>query len=231
MPDTPAGGAATKVDFWFDPMCPWAYQTSVWIRRVRAVVPLDIHWRFFSLEEINRPEGKRHPWERPIAYGWTPMRVAAWLRRRDMALCDRWYAAAGEALHERGLRFYDRDVAVSLLAEIGAPVEAWDAALDDDTTHDDVRADHEEAVSRLGGFGVPIIVIDGGRPVFGPVVVPAPDGAEARALWDITVAYASIPGLFEMKTPKTDDDLLRIGQHFSPYFAAREWQTVQRPAP
>ncbi|MFM7253078.1 MAG: hypothetical protein ACKO27_08435, partial [Ilumatobacteraceae bacterium] len=102
MPDTSAGGAATRVDFWFDPMCPWAYQTSVWIRRVRESVPLDIHWRFFSLEEVNRPEGKRHPWERPIAYGWTPMRVGAWLRRRDMDLCDRWYEVAGRALHERG---------------------------------------------------------------------------------------------------------------------------------
>lgn len=231
MPDTSAGGDATRVDFWFDPMCPWAYQTSVWIRRVRESTPLDIHWRFFSLEEVNRPEGKRHPWERPIAYGWTPMRVGAWLRRRDMGLCDRWYEVAGQALHERGLRFYDRDIAMQLLAEIGAPAEAWDAALADHTTHDDVRADHDEAVTALGGFGVPIIVIDGGRPVFGPVVVPAPEGADARALWDLTVAYAAIPGLFEMKTPKTDTDMLAIGQHFAPYLAAREWQTVQRPAP
>lgn len=231
MTATAPSAKAARVDFWFDPMCPWAYQTSVWIRRVRAAIPLDIHWRFFSLEEVNRPEGKRHPWERPIAYGWTPMRVAAWLRRRDMELCDRWYAAAGEALHERGLRFYDRDVATSLLASIGAPANSWDDALADHSTHDDVRADHEEAVAMLGGFGVPIIVIDGGRPVFGPVVVPAPDGAEARSLWDLTVTYAAIPGLFEMKTPKTDADMASIAQHFTPYLAAREWQTVQRPAP
>lgn len=231
MSSTPSLGGATRVDFWFDPMCPWAYQTSVWIRRVRTEVPLDIRWRFFSLEETNRPEGKRHPWERPIAYGWTPMRVGAWLRRIDMDLCDRWYEAAGHALHERALRCYDRDVAIALLAGIGAPADTWDAALADPSTHDDVRADHVEAVTMLGGFGVPIIVIDGGRPVFGPVVVPAPEGADARALWDLTVAYASIPGLFELKTPKTDDDMRHIGQHFAPYLAAREWQTVQRPAP
>ncbi|MCB0980722.1 MAG: hypothetical protein KDB17_08730, partial [Ilumatobacter sp.] len=63
--------APAAVEFFHDPMCPWAYQTSVWIRRVRAAVGMDITWRFFSLEEINRPEGKRHPWERPLAYGWT----------------------------------------------------------------------------------------------------------------------------------------------------------------
>ena len=101
-----------QVGFYFDIMCPWAYQTSVWIRDVRRQTGLAIDWRFFSLEEINRPEGKRHPWERSIAYGWTPMRVAAWLRRIDMSLCDRWYEACGRALHVEGRRFYERDVAV-----------------------------------------------------------------------------------------------------------------------
>jgi predicted DsbA family dithiol-disulfide isomerase len=219
------------VDFWFDPMCPWAYQTSVWIRRVRTARPVEVRWRFFSLEEVNRPDGKRHPWERPLAYGWTPMRVAAWLRRIDMSLCDAWYEAAGEALHVQARRCYDRDVAIELLARIGAPDNAWDDALADPTTHDDVRADHEEAVGALGGFGVPILVIDGGRPVFGPVVVPAPAGEDAVSLWDLTVAYSRIPGLYEMKTPKTSGDLTAIAGHFSPYFAAREWESIQRPAP
>ena len=47
----------TEIEFYFDPMCPWAYKTSVWIRDVRSQIDLDIRWRFFSLEEINRPEG------------------------------------------------------------------------------------------------------------------------------------------------------------------------------
>lgn len=222
---------ATRVDFYSDPMCPWAYQTSVWIRRVRELVDLDINWRFFSLEEINRPEGKRHPWERPLAYGWTPMRVAAWLRRIDMTLCDLWYEAAGKALHEQGRRFYDQSVAEELLTSIGAPDGAWGAALADPTTHDDVRADHDRAVSEYAGFGVPIIVIDGGRPVYGPVVVPAPSGEEALRLWELTVAYSTFPGLYELKTPKTKADQKTIAQQFRPYLTAREWQTVQNPAP
>src|SRR6476659_3698395 len=116
-------------------MCPWAYQTSVWIRRVREVVDLDIDWRFFSLEEVNRPEGKRHPWERPLAYGWTPMRVGASLRRTDMDACDR-------ALHVDGRRFYEASVAHELLSSIGQRPEVWEDAQADPTTHDDVRADH-----------------------------------------------------------------------------------------
>ena len=224
-------GRGMDVEFFFDPMCPWAYQTSVWIREVRRLTDLTIDWRFFSLEEVNRPEGKRHPWERPLAYGWSPMRVGAWLKRIDPTLNDAWYEACGRALHVDGRRFYDAVVARELLDGIGAPVEAWDAALADETTHDDVRNDHVEAVERHGGFGVPIIVIPDGRAVFGPVVVPAPMGDDALALWDLTVAYSRVPGLYEMKTPKTSADLRSIASTFSPYFGARQWQTIQTPAP
>jgi 2-hydroxychromene-2-carboxylate isomerase len=223
----------TAIEFYFDPMCPWAYQTAVWIRRVREQRRLDITWRFFSLEEVNRPDGKRHPWERRVAYGWTPMRVAALLRRTPDTgndLCDRWYEACGKALHEDGLRPYDQTVAEELLSAIGAPAATWAAALADETTHDDVRADHEEAVSRHGGFGVPIIVFPSGRAVFGPVVVPAPAGDAALALWDLTEAYSRIDGLYELKTPKTADDLRTIASVFEPYLTAREWQTIQTPA-
>src|SRR3954447_17728910 len=124
MGDTPG-----LVEFFFDPICPWAYQTSRWIREVRARTGVAVRWRFFSLEEINRPDGKRHPWERRIAYGWTPMRIAAWLRRVDMSLCDRWYEVCGQALHVDGRRFYEADVAADLLASIGAPANAWNDAL------------------------------------------------------------------------------------------------------
>ncbi len=87
-----------QISFSFDPMCPWAYQTSLWIRNVRDAVDLDITWRFFSLEEVNRVEGKRHPWERPWSFGFGQMRVGALIRRElgNDAL-DRWYAAVGRA--------------------------------------------------------------------------------------------------------------------------------------
>ena len=108
-----------RIEFFFDPMCPWAYQTSLWIREVRRLTGLTIEWRFASLEEFNRPEGKRHPWEREIGYGWTPLRVAALLRRRSMDACDAWYLACGRALHEEGRRPHEADVARELLASIG----------------------------------------------------------------------------------------------------------------
>jgi len=226
-PDALAG----RVEFFFDPICPWAYQTSVWIRDVRDQTGLEIGWRFFSLEEINRAEGKKHPWERGLAYGWTPMRVGAWLRRRDMALLDAWYEAIGRALHVEGRRPYDEAVAKELLGAIGADPSAWDQALADPTTHDEVRADHEEAVGRWGAFGVPVIVFEWGRAIFGPVVVPAPAGSAALELWDLTVRSARFPGLYELKVPKTPAMLADIATRFAPYLEARQWPTIERPAP
>jgi len=232
-----------RIDFYFDPMCPYAYQTSLWIREVRARTGLGIDWRFFSLEEVNRVEGKKHPWERPLSYGWSPMRVAARLRRRDESLCDAWYLACGRTLHEEGGKPHDPDTARRLLADIGAEAEDWDAALADDTTHDDVKADHFRAVHTYGGFGVPIIVFPEtwgfptgesgtpGKAIFGPVVVPAPTGDDALALWNLVKAYASVPGLYEIKTPKTPSDMAFIGRAFTPYLQGRDWQSVQNPAP
>src|ERR1700727_1755085 len=94
----------TQVDFHFDVMCPWAYQTSKWIREVAQQRDVTVEWRFFSLEEGNRQHGKKHPWERPWSYGWSMLRVAALLRRGPDGNHEvgRFYAAAGRALHEDG---------------------------------------------------------------------------------------------------------------------------------
>ena len=101
----------TSVDFHFDPLCPYAYQTSKWIRAVREQIGIEISWRFFSLEEINRVEGKKHPWEREWTFGWSLMRIGAMLRRSSMDDLDRWYERIGRALHEEGLRPHRPEVA------------------------------------------------------------------------------------------------------------------------
>ena len=91
-------------------------------------------------------------------------------------------------------------------------------------------------MEELGGFGVPIIVFPATttrarRAIFGPVVVPAPMDDDALALWDLTLAYRRIEGLYEIKTPKTKDDLAFIARAFTPYLQGRDWESVQNPAP
>jgi len=218
------------VDFHFDIMCPYAYQTSLWIRNVREATGLEVRWRFFSLEEINRADGKKHPWEREWSYGCSMMRIGALLRRQDMELLDRWYAEAGKALHVDGRKPHRPEVAEEILTEMGIDPGTVRAAIDDPTTGEEVFAEHELVVSK-GGFGVPTLVFDDGQALFGPVVVDPPVGAAATRLWDLVTGWLEFPHLYELQRPKSPADIDTIVAAFSPYLEARDWFSVQRATP
>lgn len=224
--------APVPIEFHFDVMCPWAYQTSKWVRDVRDQGLVEVTWRFFSLEEVNRAEGKKHPWERDWSYGWGMLRVAARLRREPGGndLVDRFYATAGRWLHEEARKPHSPEAARAVLVEIGSDPALVDEALADPTTTDEVRADHERVVA-LGGFGVPTLVFPSGQSLYGPVVVPAPTGDDAAALWDLVAATERFPHLYELKRPKSPVDMVHIAEAFRPYFEGRDWESVEHPAP
>jgi len=215
------------VDFHFDVMCPWAYQTSLWMRSVRDQLGLTVNWRFFSLEEVNRVEGKKHPWEREWSYGWSMMRIGALLRRTDMTLLDQWYAVAGKALHVDGRRPHEPDVARHLLATMGLDPTLVDEAIADPTTHDDVRTEHQRVVD-AGGYGVPTLIFPDGQTLFGPVLLDPPTGDAAVRLWNAVTAWREFPQLFELQRPKTADDQRAIVATFKPYLEARDWVSINR---
>ena len=217
------------IDFYFDLMCPWAYQTSKWIREVRQHNGLDIGWKFFSLEEVNRGEGKKHPWERPWSFGWSMMRLGVVLRRRSMTELDRYYEVAGRALHEEGKKPHLPEGAKEVMAAMGYDPHIVDEAIADDTTHAEVHADHN-AVVASGGFGVPTLKFPNGSAILGPVITPAPTGKAAMRLWDLTLGWTEFPHLYEMRRPKTQADLTHIDAQFEPYYTARDWLTIQKPA-
>ena len=215
------------VDFHFDPMCPFAYATSVWLRELRTRRGIEVNWRFFSLEEINRAEGKKHPWERPWSYGWSLMRIGALLRRRDMAALDAWYGLIGAELHVRGGKPHDPAVARRLLDELGFGASTLDAALADPGTHEEVLADHRRVVDS-GGYGVPTLFFPDGQCLFGPVLIDPPTGDRAERLWDMVTGMLEFPDLYEIQRPKGEAEKLRILRALQPYLAGRDWVSVNR---
>ena len=221
-----------EIDFYFDLMCPFAYQTSLWMREVRDNADVAVNWRFFSLEEINREEGKKHPWEREWSFGWSQMRIAALIKRElgNDAL-DRWYEGMGRAFHEDARPTHDPDVHREVLTELGFDPELVQRAVADESTHDDVRGDHDQVVGDYAGWGVPILVFPSDRALFGPVIIPAPLGDEAMRLWDLVMAWQEFPHLWEMQQPKRAEDVALIGEVFSPYLEARSWRTIANPTP
>ena len=219
--------APTPFDFHFDVMCPFAYQTSLWMRSARDELGLTVNWRFFSLEEVNRVEGKKHPWERDWSYGWSMMRIGALLRRTDMSLLDDWYARAGQALHAEGRKPHDPDVARELLADIGLDPALVDEAIADPTTHDEIRAEHQRVLDS-GGFGVPTLIFPDGQTLFGPVLIDPPTGEAAARLWHGVTAWLEFPHLYELQRPKTEADQHAIVRSFEPYLQARDWVSINR---
>jgi 2-hydroxychromene-2-carboxylate isomerase len=219
-----------SVDFHFDVMCPYAFQTSIWMREVRDRLGVEVGWRFFSLEEINRREGKKHPWEREWSYGWSMMRIGAWLRRVDMELLDRWYLAAGHALHVEGRKPHRPEVAAEILGEMGLDPGIVDEAIGDPSTGDEVLADHELVVAK-GGFGVPTLLFADGQALFGPVLVNPPSGDAAIRLWELVCGWLEFPHLFELQRPKDASAVDAIAAAFTAYFDARDWVSIQRPTP
>lgn len=221
------------VAFHFDVMCPYAYQTSLWMREVRDLLGIEVQWRFFSLEEVNRQPGKKHPWEREWSYGWSMMRIGALLRRTDMTLLDRWYLAAGTALHVDGRKPHRPEVAEQLLSELGLDPGLVRAAIEDPSTGDEVHAEHD-AVLALGGWGVPTLVFDGPggtQALFGPVLIDPPRGERAVALWRAVTAWLAFPNVYELQHPKRPADLDAIATTFRPYLEARDWISIQKETP
>jgi predicted DsbA family dithiol-disulfide isomerase len=208
-------------------MCPFAYLTSLWMREVRSLTGTQINWRFFSLEEINRPEGKKHPWEREWSYGWSMMRVGAALRRQDMALLDDWYSAAGRALHLEGRKPHRPEVAREIVAELGLDPAVVDEAIADPTTGEEVAAEHRRVVD-AGGFGVPTLFFPDGQCLFGPVVIDPPTGDAALRLWDAVLAWTEFPHLYELQRPKAAADQRAIIEALTPYLAGRDWESIDR---
>ncbi len=232
----PAKGVVVAgVEFFFDPMCPWAYRTSLWAREVRRQIGIDVTWRFFSLEEINREEGKRHPWEREWSFGWSQLRIAALLRRQGNEVVDRWYAAVGAAFFERGEPTFTPHGAEAVLEGLDLPRSIVAEALADPTTTDDVRADHDLLVAHFGGHGVPTLVFGAednlpARAFFGPVVLTPPVGEAAVRLWGLVLGWREFPDLYELRRPKTVQDMAAIGAAFSTYLDARQWRGIANPA-
>ncbi|OEJ96269.1 DsbA family oxidoreductase [Streptomyces thermolilacinus] len=205
MPET-----RTTADFWFDPLCPWAWMTSRWMLEVQKVRPVDVRWHVMSLAVLNEDKLDQVPEEyretlRTTA--WHPVRVAIAAEQLHGAeVLGRLYTAMGTRFHNEG-RPHDREVLAEALVEAGLPAELVEYA-EKDTYDAELRASHKEGINKVGQeVGTPVISVPGpdGAEVafFGPVVTPAPKGEAAARLWDGTLLVASTPGFYEIKRTRT----------------------------
>jgi 2-hydroxychromene-2-carboxylate isomerase len=204
MTDTTSGTPA-RVDFWFDPSCPWAWMTSRWVDEVAALRDLDVHWHVMSLAVLNEkrddlPEAYREFLPRALRYTRLVSAVAEIAGEQHVKPL---YDALGTRIHPGGSKDADVVMAESL-AEVGLDAELARHA-DTDEYEPQLRASHAEGLALVGqDVGTPIVAVNGVA-FFGPVISPAPKGEEAAALWDGVVAVAAYDGFFELKRTRTRD--------------------------
>jgi hypothetical protein len=186
----------TNADFWFDPLCPWAWISSRWMLEVEKVRDVEVSWHIMSLAELNSGrDDLSDQYKKLMLEAWGPVRICmAAAEKHGQEVMGPLYTALGTRFHNEKLP-RERATYVAALEEVGLPAD------------DAIRVSHHQGMDPVGmDVGTPVISVEGVS-FFGPVISPTPRGEAAGKLWDGVRLVAGTDGFFELKRTRTRDPI------------------------
>jgi protein-disulfide isomerase-like protein with CxxC motif len=194
----------TSADFWFDPLCPFAWITSRWILEVEKVRDIKVTWHIMSLAYLNQDKDISEDYRTLLSTGWQPVRVCQAVDEQyGQDKLAELYTALGTRRHVEK-KDYSREVIEDALVSVGLPAELADA-MDDSSYDEAIKKSHHLGMDQVGNeVGTPTIAMNGSA-FFGPVISKAPKGEEAGRLWDGFQLVTEYPYVYELKRARTHD--------------------------